>query len=381
MARKKKEDPAVEGEDLPKDTPRQMVLMQSAAFKAIQKRFGTSILSIASEVEYRKVPRVSCGVASLDYALGGGWPLGRVNLVYGHKSSGKTTLMMLAMAELQKICGNCYSPVGDNGSCTCGDWRDMVIAMIDVEGTFEAAWAESLGVDLKRLLVSQPDHAEQALDIMEGLIRSLSCDALFLDSVAFLTPTKEIEETTSKENPGIAARVGGKGVRKFVSALNSVMNLEGWKPTVFLTNQIRMKVGVMFGSPEILPGGLAWGFATSTEVRLQTGKYQMDEDSGRPLYVTIPFRVDKNKTSPPRMEGDYKLILSDLEHKKTGQIADEDFLISQCVRLGLLTGGGKSWKLLDATYESKQLVLTALEADPILRQKVRKIVLSILLAA
>jgi len=259
----------------------------------------------------------------------------------------------------------------------------MSVVYIDVEGTYEGTWGRNLGCDPEKLLLSRPDHAEQALDILEALIRSRECDVIILDSIAFLTPAKEIEKSVSEDMVGAQARVSGKAVRKFVSAMNAVGNMSGdcWKPTIFLTNQLRMKVGLLFGNPETQPGGLAWGFAASNEVRVNQGKYKMDEESGRPLYVDIPFKVDKNKTAVPKMEGNFRMMLSDTETKLKGQIADEGYIVAQLERLGLLTGSGSSWKIGERSWKGKIHIERQLETDPEFSHEMRALLMAVLLAA
>jgi recombination protein RecA len=258
----------------------------------------------------------------------------------------------------------------------------MTCTYIDAEGTFDHVWAAKLGVDPDRVILAAPDHAEESLDIAEALILSKACDIIVIDSLAFLTPMAEIEKSTSDESPGVQARVLGKATRKFVAALNHVANEEeGWKPTIFALNQIRMKIGVMYGNPETTPGGLAIGFATSTEVKLNNPKYEMDKETGRPLHADIPFRVDKNKTGVPKMEGNYRLILSDTEHKKMGQVYDEDFIVKMAEKVGLLEGAGSSWKILGRQFKGKTLIEIALLEDPSFAAEVRKALKTVLLTA
>jgi len=370
---------------MPKKKPESRIsrLQASAAFASIQKQFGSSAITLATEKRVEHVPRLSSRILQLDYALGGGWPIGRINTIYGHKSTGKSTLCTLAAASAQQTCRSCLTPLGPDGKCQCGEFADMSVVYIDVEGTYEGNWGRNLGCDPAKLLISKPDYAEQALDILEALIRSQECDVIILDSIAFLTPAKEIEKSVSEDMVGAQARVSGKAVRKFVAAMNAVGNVSDdcWKPTIFLTNQIRMKVGLLFGNPETQPGGLAWGFAASNEVRVNNGKYEMDKDSGRPLFVDIPFKVDKNKTGVPKMEGQFRMMLSDTETKLKGQIADEHFIITQLERLGILTGSGSSWMIGDDSWRGKKYIEQQLATDPVFSHKIRNMLMTVLLAA
>jgi recombination protein RecA len=330
----------------------------------IQKTHGDSILMKASDFGVMAVPRIKTNIFSLDYALGGGFPAGRFNVVYGPKSAAKTTTLLKAVAFAQKCCARCWTLVGD-GKCQCGDFLEPVIAYLDVEGALDLVWAATLGVSLEKMIISVPEFAEQALDIGEALIRN-GCDLLVLDSLAFLTPQKEIEELTGKDTMGVQARLIGRGVRKFVMAMNQSGNEQnGRRPTVLATNQIRMKLGVMFGNPETQPGGLAPGFATSTEVRMWPGKYEMDDVTGKPLKVIMNFKVEKNKCAGSKIEGEWKLILSDTETKKKGEIFDEDVMVSLAERIGFIEKVNTSnWTCMGETYRGRSLIERRLLTEP-----------------
>jgi len=210
---------------------------------------------------------------------------------------------------------------------------------------------------------------------------SSTSDILVIDSLAFLTPLKEIEESVSTESMGQQPRLLGKGTRKLAMALNSMRNEHGWAPTIFCTNQIRMKLGLLFGNPETTPGGMAPGFAASVELRTQGGKYKMDEETKKPILVEMKFRVEKNKTAPARMEGEYDLILSDTEDKKKGQVADEKFVLDMAQKIGLLERKGNQWHCLGRTETAKSRIEKALITDLAFREELRKTLMGVLLTA
>jgi recombination protein RecA len=355
-------------------------LLASDWMSKIKKKWGDSIVDVASESKHIDIHRIPTGVFPLDYALGGGFPVGRVNVCFGQKSSAKTTTVLKAIGQGQKLCGNCYTPKDDAGSCACGTFRELVAAFIDIEGTFDRKWAEANGVQMDRLLLSRPDYAEQGLDIAEAMIRSGECDIIAIDSIAFLTSMKEIEESTEKDQVGTQARLLGKGIRKFVAALNTLGNETGRKPTVFLINQLRMKVGLLFGNPETQPGGMAPGFAASTEVKFWSGKYVMDDETKRPLSVAMNFRVEKNKTAAPKMEGEFQLILSETEHKKLAEVEDEPFVLKTAEKIGLVERQGTTWHVQGRTFRVKADMEAAMLADPDLNRELRNALMHVLLS-
>lgn len=218
-------------------------LLANDVVSGMLKTYGKRALIEGAEVKARKIKRIPSGIFPLDYALEGGWAQGGVHMLTGHKSSFKTTALYRTIGQAQQMCANCWE---HHTKCACKDFREPVIAYLDVEGALDPRWAERF-MDLEKILVSTPEYAEQSLSIGEALLRSRKCDIFVLDSIAFLTPAKEIEEAIEKDLMGVQARVLGKGIRKFTAALNAAMSEDGHRPTVFFTNQIRMKLGVMFG--------------------------------------------------------------------------------------------------------------------------------------
>jgi recombination protein RecA len=348
-------------------------LLSSDLLKKIKKKHGKAILVRADEFSIQNIPRIGTGIFALDYALGGGFPAGRINIVWGNKSTGKTAICLRTLAHAQKVCANCYTAdvVDEEGEvhpCVCGEFREHVCAYLDVEGTWDQEWARTMGVDTEKVLLSVPEYAEQTLDIAEALLRSGEVDFLVLDSIAFLTPAKEIEESAGKALQAEQARVLGRGIRKFTAALNYMGNHFGRRPTIMFTNQIRMKIGVMFGSPETQPGGKASGFSATTEVKTYGGStkaYKMDETTGRPLYTDLAFRVEKNKSSPAKIEGEWRLQLADTETKRKGEIAEEAPMVETGLKIGLVEKvHNQKWTCLGEEYRAKSLIVKKMLEDP-----------------
>ena len=350
-------------------------LLGGPVVKKIHKAHGKGILDRASAFDSGPCPRIPTGIFMLDYALGGGWAVGNVNVSWGHKSSTKTTTYLRSIANAQKMCRGCWK----FRPCGCDREEAPLVCFLDVEGTLDKTWAKRMGVDLDELGYSKPEYAEQTLDIAEALIRN-GADVLCLDSLAFLTPSKEIEQSVAKETVGLQARLIGKGTRKFVAAINTVGNETGMPPTLLFTNQVRMKVGVMFGNPETQPGGLANGFASAIEVKLGAGKYEMDEILGQPVAAEFRYRVEKNKVSAARMQGEFKMYMADTEFRKVGDPMNEADMVSMGEKIGLVEGSGSSWSALGEKYKGKSKITQRLLEDPEFYAKMYAALMTILLA-
>jgi recombination protein RecA len=369
-------------------------LLASKLVADMRKSHGESIIVAARDYSIQRVPRIKTGIFMLDYALGGGFPAGRTNIIWGNKSTGKSDICVRALANAQRLCSNCYKtlpafssllvpdPDGVLDTCSCDDQREHVCAYLDVEGTIDQEWARNHGVDTDTMLLSVPEYAEQTLDIAEGLLLSGEVDFLVIDSIAFMTPAKEIEESTAKALQAEQARVLGRGIRKFGAALNKLGNQTGRRPTLLFTNQVRMKVGLLFGNPETQPGGNAPGFSATTETKTYGGKYEMDDATGRPIHVDLQFRVEKNKSAGAHIEGEWRLMLSDGELKKKGEVYEEPLLVEKGLALGLIEKvNNNNWTCLGETHRSKSAIVKLLATDRAVKQVYTKALMNVLLGS
>jgi len=304
----------------------------SAALGQIEKQFGKgAVMRMGDDQAVRDVPVISTGSLALDIALGvGGLPRGRVVEIYGPESSGKTTMTLHAIAECQKAGGTC--------------------AFIDAEHALDPSYAEKLGVDVDELLVSQPDTGDQALEIADMLVRSGAVDMVVIDSVAALTPKAEIEGEMGDSHVGLHARLMSQALRKLTA------NIKRSGTLVCFINQIRMKIGVMFGSPETTTGGNALKFYSS--VRLDIRRIGSIKKGEEVLGNETRVKVVKNKMAPPFRQAEFEILYGE-------GVSHEGELIDLGVKNNLIEKSG-AWYSYNATRigQGKENVRDFLKSNP-----------------
>ncbi len=313
-----------------------------AAMAKIEKDFGKGSIMKMGDEKVENIDVIPTGSLGLDLALGvGGYPKGRIIEIYGPESSGKTTLAIHAIAEAQRQGG--------------------IAAFIDAEHAFDRFYAASLGVDTDNLLISQPDNGEQALEIADQLIRSAAVDIIVVDSVAALTPKAEIEGDMGDNKVGLQARLMSQALRKLTASINKT------NTTCIFINQLREKIGVMFGNPETTTGGNALKFYAS--VRLDIRKVTMLKDGDTPVGNQVRVKVIKNKVAPPFRKAEFEITFG----QGISQIGE---IVDLGVEAGIIKKSGSWFSYGDTKIgQGREAVKRILEDNPELAEEIKQKIL------
>ena len=309
-----------------------------ATIDKIEKDYGKgTIMKLGDQPEWDAAQVIPSGSIALDHALGiGGYPKGRIIEIYGPESSGKTTLAIHAIAEAQKSGG--------------------IAAIIDAEHAFDRTYAKSLGVDLETLLISQPDNGEQALEIADNLIRSGAIDIVVIDSVAALTPKAEIEGEMGENKVGLQARLMSQALRKLTA------NISKTNTCCIFINQLREKIGIMFGNPETTTGGNALKFYAS--VRLDIRRTTQIKDGEEALGNHVKVKVVKNKMAPPFKKAEFDIVFGE-------GISHSSELVDLGVELGIITKSGSWFSYNDAKLaQGREAAKKVMQDNPELAEEI-----------
>ena len=340
-AKKKGADKPVSKADGKNDSREERKKALEAALQQIEKNYGKGAVMRLGQNVGMNVECIPTGSMALDAALGiGGLPRGRIVEIFGPEASGKTTLALHAVAETQKMGGEA--------------------AFIDVEHALEPVYAEALGVDVDSLLVSQPDTGEQALEIAEALIRSNAIDMVVIDSVAALVPRAEIEGEMGDSHVGLQARLMSQAMRKLAGAVSKSNCI-----AVFI-NQLRLKVGVVYGNPEVTAGGNALKYYAS--VRLDVRRTETLKSGSEAIGSHTRVKVVKNKVAPPFKEAEFDILYGE-------GISHESELVDLAVKLDIIQKAGSWFSYKENRLaQGRENVKEALKKDPALRQEIETLV-------
>ena len=309
-----------------------------ATIDKIEKDYGKgTIMKLGDQPEWDAAQVIPSGSIALDHALGiGGYPKGRIIEIYGPESSGKTTLAVHAIAQAQKAGG--------------------IAAIIDAEHAFDRTYAKALGVDLETLLISQPDNGEQALEIADNLIRSGAIDIVVIDSVAALTPKAEIEGEMGENKVGLQARLMSQALRKLTA------NISKTNTCCIFINQLREKIGIMFGNPETTTGGNALKFYAS--VRLDIRRTTQIKDGEEALGNHVKVKVVKNKMAPPFKKAEFDIVFGE-------GISHSSELVDLGVELGIIAKSGSWFSYNDQKLaQGREAVKKLLQDNPELADEI-----------
>ncbi len=401
---------------------------------AAQKTYKHDVVLFGGNVQ--KLDRIPIDSTSFNYATGGGIPRGRITTFCGEWSSGKTTVALKVIASAQNLCRHCWRaptefkieeiPEAERsqtlerthraiGKCDCvkkGLWvpvplqgekdkefkerlealnensfDEFVCWFFDVEGTFDPEWATLHGVDTSRLLLSYPESAERTVDLVSAALQTASIDLIVIDSLAAMTPETEIEVSAEKNQQGLQARLLNKAVRKWVSDTAKVANETHLPPTMIWIQQIRQKIGVMFGDPSVKPGGKGQDFANSLELKFWTSdkvseKIQIgtakDETANVPIEITVNFKLLKNKTGSPLRDGSFRMSLITNHERgvRLGQVLESDFIFSTCMQLGIIAKDNNKLYVLGEEFASQKAIKERWRGNRTEYDAIRKVVLN-----
>lgn len=354
-----------------------------AILAQINKDYGEGTIMQASKAKTLLVDRVPTGTLSLDLALGGGIPRGRMTMFKGEYSAGKTANAMKAAVQFQHHCRYCGTAMGQyavgsgwqDKSCACGKLEPMRVVWLDAEHSFDSDWARRWGIDTELLYVIQTEYMEQGIDVSDKCIRSGGCDLLVVDSVAAMTPSVEVEESAEKWQMGVAARLMNKAMRKWTSGMNSGGLMSQTKTTVILINQMRIQLGGYHPVPTS-PGGKGLDFFQSVEVRLKKSEWKEEEGTKRPIGLETEFVVVKNKTAPPMRTGRYMMYFVDRpeEGYKVGDTDNDIQIVRAAAFWDLIKKGGAWFTWEDKKYQGEPAIAAALRKDPVTLLRLEQLV-------
>ena len=328
---------------------------------ALEKDFGKGVAVRGRDLAQESIVRVPIGVFILDYLTLGGLPGGKVTLLRGKEGSCKTLVALLAAKSYQGLCSECLIP-----TCKCKKPKKLSVCFMDAENKYPQKLAESTGIDFERFFKIRPENSEQAIDMIEQVLRNESVGFFILDSIASLVPMVEIEKSAVEWQQGYMAREINKAIRKMNGAMGARAQA-GRAPTVVLINQDRFKIGIPYGDPSTIPGGEGQKFISSLILKSWPVSLRRENKDGdqneMPTKITVKFTVMKHSYGPAHVDGEYSLLL----HDGGGPCVKDEGWAKRAVQIaqarGLVEGSGKHLSLLGEKYTSAEAIERIVEAD------------------
>lgn len=348
--------------------------------KELNKKFGEGVVMKASEAKALDITRIPTGSVALDIVTGGGIPESRITLITGGYSCGKTAVATKIVGEAQKLFRKRFEEGTEGVEKKC--------VWIDAEGAFDNEWAKKLGVDIDSLIVCKPEYGEQALDIADVMVKTDDIGLVVLDSIASLVPRAESDESMDKLFMGDTAKMNNKFFRKLSGGMNGrdMSIAEDKSPTLILINQIREKIGVLYGNPNTLPGGKGQEFSASIMLELRRGdwiQFKMDKNGTQVEEVVgqwIKVTATKNKTAPPRRVGEFRFFFSDTPYTfRAGDIDTAEEIIRYAIKFGIIKRRGSYYEIegREHNIQGQDNVVKELREDKELLEKMRERILDV----
>lgn len=328
----------------------------------VNKTYKGGVVEVGGNFGALSLARFSSGILSLDCALGGGWPFGRIGIIAGMESTGKTLEAIKAMVEVQKYDHDTkmHKDFVDDDKFTPG-----TALFVDVEGSFDVEWAKANGFDDSHHIVARPEYSEQAIDIVTTAVEEGVFDLIIIDSLAALAPTKELEASSEEWQMGLAARLINKAMRKWVGKINKASTHRGTAPLLLCLNQFRINIGQFMGDPRTLPGGKGQLFAASIILYTKSPDYQDSKDKEL-AKVKLAGTVQKNKTYVPKVNFTYALHLKDEEGAKKGDIDNLKQMQALGKKYGLIVVDGGKVSFGDHVFKTQKALMEEVASDPTL---------------
>lgn len=329
---------------------------------ALNKKFGVGTIGTCKELDRIKLDRIPTGIFPLDMAVGGGFPKGRIVEIYGEYGGAKSYVAMNLIAQAQM-----------KGEKCC---------IIDAENAVDIEWSESLGVNTNDLIIAQPDTGEQALDILDAMVRSNEVGVVVLDSVAAISASVELDESMEKQQMGVNARMMNKGMRKMQSALNVKKEGKPNQTVVILINQLRQKIGIMFGNPATTPAGKGVSFGASIRVKLRQKGWIIPTDGvykKHKIGQITAFEIVKNKTFTPRLKGEFSFYTKDVDREEEnykiygkGEVFEENDIVNLAIENNIFSRKGAYYTYDEETYHGTNQVIKAFIKNPEIMEKIKE---------